>query len=203
MNFLAHIYLSGEDEFVKIGNFIADSVRGNQYLTYPKGIQQGILLHRAIDTFTDTHPLWRLSKKRIFPIYGHYAAVIIDMYYDYFLAKNWNNYCDVLLETYAENFYTLLRNNLMVLPQKVVNFLPIMFEENWLVKYRSIEGLSYILWRMDQRTKGKSKMHLSINELQLLDKELQEDFTLFFKALEAYVEEFKLTDRFLLKETSL
>ena len=107
MNFLAHIYLSGTDEGVKIGNFMADSIRGRQYESYPKAIMKGILLHRAIDSFTDNHPIYRKSKHRLHEKYGHYSGVIMDIVYDHFLAKNWASYSDELLENYAQNFYTL------------------------------------------------------------------------------------------------
>ena len=94
MNFLAHIYLSGNNDMLKIGNFMADSVRGHHYLDYPDEIRKGILLHRYIDTFTDAHPIYRKSKHRLHEKYGHYSGVIMDIVYDHFLAKNWNNYSD-------------------------------------------------------------------------------------------------------------
>ena len=98
MNFLAHIYLSGDNEELKIGNFIADSVKGKQYLEYPPGIIDGIVLHRAIDTFTDTHPIVSRSVERLFERYGHYSRVIVDILYDHFLAANWKDYSDIPLK---------------------------------------------------------------------------------------------------------
>ena len=76
MNFLAHIFLSGKDENLTIGNFIADSVKGKKYLKYPAGIQKGIILHRAIDSYTDTHPVVRKSTSRLFKTYSHYLSLI-------------------------------------------------------------------------------------------------------------------------------
>ena len=104
MNFLAHIYLSGDDDQIKIGNFMADSIRGHSYENYPSDIKKGILLHRAIDSFTDMHPIYRKSKHRLHEKYGHYSGVIMDIFYDHFLAKNWIKYSDENLEDYAENF---------------------------------------------------------------------------------------------------
>ena len=92
MNFLAHIYLSGEDEGITIGNFIADGIKGKKYLSYPASIQKGILLHRGIDSFTDSHPTVRQSTARLHENYGHYSGVIVDILYDHFLAKNWEEY---------------------------------------------------------------------------------------------------------------
>ena len=84
MNFLAHIYLSGDNDLLKIGNFMADSVHGKRYLDYTDDLQKGILLHRFIDTFTDAHPIYRQSRRRLYEKYGHYAGVIMDFVYDHF-----------------------------------------------------------------------------------------------------------------------
>ena len=112
MNFLAHIFLSGEeDDQLKLGNFMGDTVRGKQYLNYPERVQCGILLHRQIDTFTDSHPLFRESKRRLVPIYGHYAGVITDIFYDYFLTKHWEKFSSEDLDSYINRFYTLLQEN--------------------------------------------------------------------------------------------
>ena len=110
MNFLAHIYLSGDNDLLKIGNFMADSIRGNSYENYPDEIKKGILLHRSIDSFTDMHPVYRKSKHRLHEKYGHYSGVIMDIFYDHFLAKNWANYSNKKLEEYAENTNILCIN---------------------------------------------------------------------------------------------
>ena len=89
MNFLAHIYLSGDNDLIKIGNFMADGIRGKHYEYLPAEVQKGIVLHRAIDTYTDSHPIFRQSTKRLHHRYHHYAGVIVDVFYDHFLAKNW------------------------------------------------------------------------------------------------------------------
>ncbi len=199
MNFLAHIYLSGDDEFLKIGNFIADSVRGKDYLNYPPRIQQGIILHREIDTYTDAHITWRTSKKILVPRYNHYAAVIIDMYYDHFLAKNWHLFSTIPLQEYAANFYDSLQENFDVLPERVQKFLHIMLEENWLVKYSTIDGLKYILTQMDRRTKNISKMQFATEELQLHYTIFEEHFLSFMNELQQHLLLFRNTERFLLK----
>lgn len=120
------------------------------------------------------------------------------MYYDYFLAKNWSNYSDIPLEEYAEQFYTILRKHQALLPEKILSFMPIMFRENWLVKYKSIEGLHYILTQMDRRTKGISKMGNSTEELLLHYHEIEHDFVKFFEELQTHVAEFTMSNRFLL-----
>ena len=127
---------------------MADGVRGKQYENFPIDIQKGIVLHRAIDTFTDAHPLFRQSTKKLHSRYHHYAGVIVDMYYDHFLAKNWSNYHSESLTKYAANFYQSLTDNFPLLTLKTQNLLPYMVEYNWLVNYQSIDGLERILASM-------------------------------------------------------
>src|SRR5690554_6869802 len=119
MNFLAHIYLSGNDEEVILGNFIADGIKGKTYENYPKGIQTGILLHRGIDTFTDAHPIVRQSTKRLHKNFGHFSGVIVDVFYDHFLAKNWKTYSNEPLEEYVQRFYGLLQRHYDSLPKRI------------------------------------------------------------------------------------
>ena len=167
MNFLAHIYLSGNDTFCIIGNFMADVVRGNQYLQYPEQIQKGILLHRFIDFYTDQHPVFRQTKHRLHENYGHYSGVITDMYYDYFLAKNWGKFHQDSIEIYANNFYQLLQEHRDLLPDKIQRMSKHMIADNWLVSYQSIQGMQRILYQMDYRTGFKSKMQFATKELQI------------------------------------
>lgn len=189
MNFLAHIYLSGNNDLLKIGNFMADSIRGNSYENYPDEIKKGILLHRSIDSFTDMHPIYRKSKHRLHEKYGHYSGVIMDIFYDHFLAKNWANYSNKKLEDYADEFYQLLRDNYDLLTEKVQGMMPYMIARNWLVSYASISGLEMILFQMDHRTKNRVAMHESIIELQTFYAEFEEEFTLFFIELEKHCQQ--------------
>ena len=192
MNFLAHIYLSGDNDLLKIGNFMADSIHGHDYNKYQTEIRKGILLHRSIDSFTDMHPVYRQSKHRLHDKYGHYSGVIMDIFYDHFLAKNWKNYSDVVLENYARSFYKLLQDNYNLLTDKVQGMLPYMIGRNWLVSYASIEGLEMIMFQMNHRTKNRVAMHESIVELKQFYTEFENEFTLFFDELQLYCQK-KLT----------
>jgi acyl carrier protein phosphodiesterase len=189
MNFLAHIYLSGSNDAVKIGNFMADSIRGRQFENYPPEIKKGILLHRAIDSFTDAHPVYRKSKHRLHDKYGHYSGVIMDIFYDHFLAKNWNTYSDIPLEHYAEAFYKLLTGHITSLTDTAKGMLPYMIGRNWLVSYASIEGLEMIMFQMDHRTKNRVAMHESIVELKQYYELFDAEFTIFFEALRLHCSE--------------
>ncbi|SHN03894.1 Acyl carrier protein phosphodiesterase [Polaribacter sp. KT 15] len=186
MNFLAHLYLSQNNKNIMIGNFIADHIRGNNYKKFSKEIQQGIFLHREIDTFTDAHEVVRKSKRRLHPRYRHYSGVIIDIFYDYFLAKNWNDYSEIPLEIYTKSIYQLFNEIKEELPVKSQNFIKYMIEYDILFNYNNKAGIAKVLNGMNTRTKGISQMNLAIEDLEVLEDELQEDFTAFFKDLIAF-----------------
>ena len=187
MNFLAHIYLSGENDHIKIGNFIADGIHGKNFDAFPIDVQKGIRLHREIDSFTDFHPIFRQSKHRLHERYGHYSGVIMDIFYDHFLAKNFSNYSKVPLKDFSENFYKVLDANFSILTPRFQKILPILKEENWLLMYATIEGISHILYNMDRRTRLRSKMQFSVEELKLFYTEFETEFTFFFTEMENFV----------------
>lgn len=183
MNYLAHIYLSGDNNLVTIGNFIADGIKGKDYKKYPRDIQIGILLHRHIDTYTDAHKTVRLSTKRLHKKYGHYSGVIVDILYDHFLAKNWATYSDVPLEEYTEHFYDSLETYYDILPLRIQKMMPYMLADNWLLSYASIEGISRVLDGMNRRTKNRSSMNEAVVELEEFYTEFENEFSAFFNEL--------------------
>jgi acyl carrier protein phosphodiesterase len=189
VNFLAHIYLSGTNDLIKIGNFSADGIRGKAYLDYPKDMQVGILLHRKIDSFTDNHPLFRQSCRRLYPIYRHYSRVIVDIYYDHFLARNWHQYAEQSLESFVSDFYDCLEEHMALLPPKFQHLTPHMISGNWLVSYAHLEGIASVLQGMDRRSGMQSKMSLAISELKSDYVNFQNDFEAFFKDLTLYAHE--------------
>lgn len=172
---------------------MADGIRGKDYEHFPSDIQKGIILHRAIDTFTDAHPIFRISKHRLHEKYGHYSGVIIDVFYDHFLAKNWSNYSDEKLSDFVNRFYQSLDDNFEMLTLKTQNMLPYMKKGNWLYNYQFIEEIERVLFQMDRRTKHESNMGFSVQELKEFYTEFEEEFTLFFKELRVFCSEKLLT----------
>lgn len=189
MNFLAHIYLSGNSKLITIGNFMADGIKGKRYGKYPKEIQIGILLHREIDTFTDAHPTVRMSTKRLHKNYSHYSGVIVDILYDHFLAKNWSLYSEIPLELYVADFYDSLRTYSHFLTSQMHHMIPYMLAENWLVSYAKIEGIQKVLNGMNNRTKNVSGMNNATNELIEFYDEFEAEFTSFFEELLVFTAE--------------
>ncbi|MEP5340266.1 MAG: acyl carrier protein phosphodiesterase [Algibacter sp.] len=193
MNFLAHIYLSGNNDLVTIGNFIADGIKGKDYKKYQDDIQTGILLHRQIDTYTDAHKTVRKSTKRLHEKYGHYSGVIVDILYDHFLAKNWSKYSETSLEEYVDNFYDSLEHHYDILPLRIQKMMPFMMADNWLLSYASIDGISRVLDGMNRRTKNRSSMDEAVVELEEFYNEFETEFTDFFEELIAFSNQ-KLTE---------
>ena len=183
MNFLAHLYLSQNNTDIIIGNFIADHIKGNNYKGFSKEVQQGIFLHREIDTFTDAHIIVRKSKRRLHERYRHYDGVIIDIFYDYFLAKNWNTYSAIPLDIYTSSINKLFDKKSSELPLKSQQFIKYMIEYNILYNYQFEEGIEKVLNGMNSRTKGKSQMNLAIEDLHILKNEFENDFRVFFREL--------------------
>jgi len=183
MNYLAHIYLSGDNDLVTIGNFIADGIKGKRYKKFSKDIQIGILLHRHIDTYTDAHKTVRLSTKRLHEKYSHYSGVIVDILYDHFLAKNWASYSDKPLDKYIEKFYDSLEINYDLLPLRIQKIMPYMRADNWLLSYASIDGISRVLDGVNRRTKNRSSMNEAVVELEEFYTEFENEFSAFFDEL--------------------
>ena len=183
MNYLAHLYLSFDNEEVLVGNYIADAVKGQQMQQFSAGIQRGIKLHRHIDTYTDNHPVVEHSKSRIRDRYRKYAGVIVDMYYDHFLAANWNDYADQDLLLFTRNAYRKLFKYYMVMPARMKKILPMMAAGNWLASYAKAENIGLALQGMSRRTKFDSGIENGLDELQIHYAELEGDFRQFFPEL--------------------
>lgn len=189
MNFLAHLILSGDDDKLKVGNFIADFVKGRQALEkFEPRIIQGIMLHRIIDEFTDHHPVVSESKNRLREKYRHYSGVIVDVFYDHFLAMHWNDYHTDPLDVFAQNSYQLISNHDHILPEGVKYMLPYMIRGNWLVNYSKREGINRALTGISRRTPYLSKMDEAIQDLVEDEHLYYAEFQKFFPELQELCE---------------
>ena len=189
MNYLAHAYLSFGQDDVLVGNFIGDFVKGKMMNTFPQEIQNGIKLHRAIDKFTDTHPLVRAGQTYLRPKFRLYSTVITDIFFDYFLAKNWGKYSDIPLLDFTQNTFFTLNHHRQLFPERFSSMFQWMEKDNWLIKYGDIDGIRQTLTGMSRRTRFPSKMELA--HLSLIEKEaeFQLIFFAFFDDLETFARE--------------
>ncbi len=184
MNFLAHLYLSGDDPDLLVGNFIGDFVKGRSTMSnFSPDIVKGIELHRSIDVFTDTHAVVMESKKRLRTKYRHYSGVIVDVFYDHFLAKNWKEYHPDPLVAYASKVYTTIQGYTSILPEDVNHMLPYMIKGNWLVNYADTEGINRALSGMSRRTTFTSRMEEATVDLIDSYEKFKNEFSLFFPEL--------------------
>ena len=189
MNFLAHIYLSGDDERLMIGNFIADFVKGKKKDDYPVDIRKGIELHRFIDHFTDHHEIVLNSIRRIHDSQEKYSGVVVDILYDHFLAANFSEFSEIPLQEFSQRTYRVLNANWESLPSGVHYFLPFMVERNWLLNYATIDGIGRALTGLSKRVKYQNNMSEAVKDLQLNYTWLESDFRLFFPELKKAVAE--------------
>lgn len=187
MNFLAHIYLSGENPQVQLGNFLADMVKPKDRDLYSIDFQRGIELHLAIDEFTDHHEVVRESKKLLWDKYRHYSAVVVDIFYDHFLALQWDQYAQTPLRLFVNKFYELMHAEFPRLPEGGQRILPFMEAQDWLYNYQYTSGIHRVLQGMSRRASFKSKMEDGVEDLNLHYEEFQNHFNLFFPELESFV----------------
>lgn len=187
MNYLAHIYLSGTEETVLVGNFMGDYVKGKNYLQYPSNIQKGLILHRNIDSFTDTHKIVSQSKKYMAPQYGKWAGIIIDIAYDHFLIKNWDKFCPVPLDEYKKDIFDVLQKYYPVLPERVKYFVPSFIQNDWIKTYSTPEGITKVLYNMSLRTNLPDNSEFAAEVLRKYYVQLDSEFMVFFPQLIKYV----------------
>jgi acyl carrier protein phosphodiesterase len=180
MNFLAHLYLSGDSDPVKIGNFIGDYVKGKKYLNYPLDIQKGIILHRSIDHFTDCHPIVSESSNRFREGYNRYSGVVVDVIYDHFLAKNWQEYHSKELKIFTSSTHEVLIKKYLVLPLRVKKFLPFLIKSRRLESYATLDGIHRALEIMSNHTTLPNKADYALGVLESQYEALEEEFKTFF-----------------------
>ncbi|MFM1744107.1 MAG: hypothetical protein RLZZ630_44 [Bacteroidota bacterium] len=188
MNYLAHAYLSGTDGDLLIGNFIADHVKGTAIHRFPEKVRQGILLHRMIDSFTDSHPVVEECKAALRPRFRKYAPVITDIYFDHFLARDWERYHHEELPVYARGCYTHLRLNEQLLPERTVFMLGYMEKQDWLTGYSTTRGIGLALKGMARRARFESGMEYAQEFLEENYKLFDSGFERYFPDLQRHVE---------------
>lgn len=192
MNFLAHAYLSFDDPALTIGNMIADFIKGKQISLYGDDIQNGIRLHRAIDTFTDQHPMTREARQLFRPSCGLYGAVFIDVVYDHFLAKDRQRFTDESLAQFTQSVYRLLEERRNSLPPVFLQVFHFMRTQDWLYNYstkggifRSFSGIT----RRAQHLEVPASVPFAVFENHYA--ELKKCYDGFFPDLETYVKSLK------------
>jgi acyl carrier protein phosphodiesterase len=183
LNYLAHTVLSFNKPELIVGNFIADSLQGNRFEGLTEGIIKGVTLHRKIDSYTDSHPVYLTSKYRFRNDFDKYSGVLMDIIYDHFLAKNFKLYSTVSLQQHADHIYKLLKEQDEYLPEPAKRFYSYMTERNILFHYASIEGIETVLTHLSHRIRHRYELANAIPLLKEHYKDLEEEFFIFFDDL--------------------
>lgn len=192
MNWLAHLLLAESDPELRLGNLLGDLVKGQARKALSPKLQRGLECHQAIDIFTDKHPIVKHSKQIIAPQYRRFSGILIDVFYDYILANNWQDYCDISLAEFTTTVCNSWSDYLVDIPPYAQAVIHRMCAENWLYSYQSLEGIENTLARISYRLNRKSKkkqydLTPAIQELKINYIELEQDFQEFFPQLQLYI----------------
>ncbi|MDD2319760.1 MAG: ACP phosphodiesterase [Geobacteraceae bacterium] len=188
MNHLMHLFLSGSKPEILVGNLMGDFVKGRLGDRFPAGIRRGIEIHRKIDSFAAGNEFFLRSKRHIDPYYGHFRAVLVDLFYDHFLARHWDTYSSVTLEEFVDNCHETLRRYETQLPPRLLELLPRMFSRHWLIAYREPAGIETALRRMSERLRRPGPLAEGYAELREKQDLLLSDFRFFLPDISAYTD---------------
>ena len=187
MNYLAHAYLSFNEPEILAGNMISDFVKGKKKIDYSLTIQQGIALHRAIDQFTDFHPVTQEAKSYFKKDYRLYSGAFVDVVFDHFLANDKNEFSnDKELDSFCQSTYHNLQNNSSVFPEKFLQMLPYMKKQNWLFHYGSREGIEKSFGGLVRRAVYLSESAIAFSIFNNYYQELEKCYQLFFPEIKKF-----------------
>ena len=188
MNYLAHLYLSGDSDEIKLGNFIGDYVKGNKYQNYPEMVAFGIRMHRSIDSFTDQHPNVKACNKLLYPGFGRYSGIVSDIFFDHFLAANFHEYSAYPLRKFSKDAHRVFLSNFLLLPFRVQQFLPFLIHHKRLESYARRDTMFHVLEIMSNRTSLPSNSRWASEILDQEYHQFEALFRSFFAEMVGFVE---------------
>jgi len=183
MNFLAHLFLTQHSKKLTVGNFVADFIRNRDLETFPKKIVKGIMLHRHIDHYTDTHPEVLKSTRKLRARHKKYSPVVIDVFYDYILSKNWADYSDVSLRDFSDKIYSIILEHKYMYPMHLQDISERLVEDDFLIQYGKKSGMKKTFLRISKRAKFASNMATAFDDLENDYDSISEGFHNFFPDL--------------------
>jgi acyl carrier protein phosphodiesterase len=201
MNHLAHFFLSNNNDDLAIGNFVADFITNKELPQYTEGVRNGIMLHREIDSFTDTHPKVKESTKRLHEFHHKYSPVIVDIYYDFLLGKNWDKFqrgpfpnvsgfptSRVSLTHFTQNIYVLVKERENELPPNLRKNIHRMIADDWLMRYTTLDGLHEAFTRIEKAAAFPGNFGNAAKHLEEFMPAFDAEFLSFFPDLIAHVD---------------
>ena len=193
MNFLFHMYLSGSDPDLMTGNFMGDFVKGPLDDAYPPRIRRGLLLHRQIDSFAQNNAHFQRSRLRLSPDFGLYRGVLVDLFYDHFLAREWDSWSNTPFPDYLSWARNVVEERLAIMPRTLRDFVPVLFDE-LLPSYKDMAGIAAALARMSRRIRRPNPLAEGGRELPRHYEELKGDFELFIIDVGRFAMDFMTRD---------
>lgn len=191
MNYLGHLFLSGNDPSVILGNFMADDIKGRDFSHLESGVQRGIRLHRAIDSFTDEHPAVRAGRARVRAHAGRYAGVVMDLFYDHLLASQWERWHGEQLPVFAQRMYALLQERAGGMPAGINHMLGFMVQRDWLTSYATLEGIGRALHGLSARVPEGAVMSGAEAVLAEFIDDYRAEFDIFLPAINVHTSEWR------------
>lgn len=189
MNFLAHAWLAGDSAADRLGGLMGDFVKGPLPAGLPPDIAAGVRLHRSIDSFADTHPAFRRACARVPAERRRAAGILVDMFFDHFLARRWEDFSELPLPHFTADVYRLMAAHHAVLPPRLQRILPWMIEDDWLASYREVDAVAHALDRMSQRLSRPGLLAGAGSILHAEYTALESDFHAFLPAARQFAEQ--------------
>ena len=187
MNYLAHLYLSEENDWIRLGNLMGDFVKGRLKGKYPPLVEKGIQQHRSLDRFAFENTHFRASWERLDSAMKYIRPILVDIFYDHFLAKNWDVLHPTPLAVFSQKTYHVLKDNLAILPVKMKPIAKRMIELDWLTSYADIDTIDLVLLRMNKRFRRPVDLTPGSVELRKCYLDLERDCTAFLQEARAFV----------------
>lgn len=191
MNFLAHMFLTQGDKELTVGNYVADFIRNRDLVLFSDRVVQGIMLHRHIDHYTDTHPEVLKSTRTLRSRHKKYAPVVIDVFYDYILSKNWDRFSELDMRSFADKIYMHLNEYSEEFPIHLQDITTRMIADDFLLQYGTQAGIEKTFRRIGRRAKFQSNFNTAFEDLVLGYEELNDGFLKFFPDLIKEVRNYK------------
>jgi acyl carrier protein phosphodiesterase len=196
MNWLAHLLLSENNTENRLGNLLGDLVKGKEVASLNHELKLGIDRHYTIDTFTDTHETVKVSKRRMGKDHARFSGVLIDVFYDHFLAKNWASYSPMALSDFTAEIYSTFQLYPGEIPAEAQEIIRYMIKEDWLTSYQNLAGITDTLKRIEHRIKRRSGRQINLlQSMEILEQEyvkLEQDFQSFFPELQQKMQEYSV-----------
>lgn len=187
MNYLAHIYLARHSDAAMVGAMLGDFVKANDVDNYPPEIAREITLHRLVDSYTDSHPTVVAARELFGPGRRRYAGIVLDVFYDHVLSRDWANYCALPREALIAQFYGALTSHEAMLPARLREMLPYLIEQDWLGGYASFDGVAQTVARVSRRlSRNGHLLREGIDDLVLHRDAIARGFDQFFPELVAF-----------------